>query len=154
MSTKRRRQSARARFLSKRVAGWISLDMFRMSIPIFLTNTHCIEVLKHEGIEVVPDDGKVVQGYAGWGTDAEGVRLHYVMLPPDSNTNTWVHEASHLVDFIIDYLGLDPSIDGTETRAYMLGHIFSSIEEIMLPIQDRLSLPMVITAAPYNEKPL
>lgn len=154
MTTQRRRQSARARFLSKRVAGWIILDMFRIAIPIFLTNKHCIEVLEYEGIDIVPDDGKVVQGYAGWGTDAEGVRLHYVMLPADSNTNTWVHEASHLVDFIIDFLGLDPTIDGTETRAYMLGHIYSSIEEIMLPIQEHLSLPEVVTAAPYNEKPV
>ena len=57
------------------------------------------------------------------------------MLPVGSNSNTWVHEASHLVDFVIDYLGLDPGVEGTETRAYMLGHIYSSIEEIMTPLQ-------------------
>ena len=154
MTTQRRRQSARARFISKRVAGWIFLDMFRISIPIFLTNKECVEVLEYEGIETQPDHDYRVEGYAGWGQDKEGMRLHYVMLPKDSCTNTWVHEASHLVDFIIDFLGLDASIDGTETRAYMMGHIYSSIEDIMLPLQEQLSIPEIVTAAPYNEKPV
>jgi len=154
MTTQRRRQSARARFFSKRVAGWIFIDMFRISIPIFLTNKHCVDVLEYEGIETLPDYTHRVDGYAGWGQNKDGSRLHYVMLPQDSTTNTWVYEASHLTDFIIDFLGLDPSIDGTETRAYLLGHIFSSIEDIMLPLQEQLTIPEIVTAAPYNEKPI
>lgn len=142
------RQASKERFYKKHVHDWIHLDIFRIGIPIFTSEDACAAFCAYEGVEFQPSTHAVF-GSAGWGQDRDGHVLFYVVLPPHSNTNTWVHEASHLVDFIIDHLGLEPGIQGTETRAYMLGHIFSSIEAAMLPTQ----LPAVVTQAPYNEIP-
>lgn len=119
----------------QRYKGLITLDMFNIDIPIYISDQDRVDDFQKYGLEVHQVD-KPFFGLAGWTTDENDLRYFYVVLSPTSQPSTWVHEASHLVDFIIDYLGLDPSVDGTETRAYMLGHIFGSIEHVMTPIRE------------------
>lgn len=153
MPAPRRRKTARDRFIEQRVAGWINIDVYRIAIPICLSSDACRELCEHEGISWdMPE--KTVMAFAGWGQTKKGQRMHYVMLPSDSTPTTWVHEASHLVDFIFDYLGLDPSIEGTEARAYLLEHIYASIEATMMDIQELISIPEIVVAVPYNERPV
>jgi hypothetical protein len=132
-------------------AGFIDIDMFRLCIPVFTTDKARIEYTSHfsDRVETLPDD-HAYHGLAGYAVCRDMTWMFWLVIPVESNQNTWVHEASHIVDYVIDHLGLDPGIDGTETRAYMLGHIFSSIEDILLPLQ----LPAVITQAPANVRPI
>jgi hypothetical protein len=130
------------------VKGWIYIDMFHLSIPVFISDVDRVAWLSHHQMEFSTlDPDKKVAAIAGWASDPEGCRCIYMVLPLGVTSATWAHEASHVVDFVIEYLGLDPGLEGTEARAYMLGHIFSSIEDIMKPLI--ASQPEVST----NEKP-
>lgn len=50
----------------------------------------------------------------------------FIVLPHGVNEETKAHEASHAVDRIMKNLGLE----GTECRAYMIGHVIKQIGEI------------------------
>ena len=132
--TSKYRQTARDRYLRKRTAGVIYLDIYKIQIPVFTTDQDCEEVCKFEGL-TIPELTAPSLAYAGYGEDKNSCRVFYLMLPTDSKVSTWVHEASHIVDYVIDYLGLEAGIAGTEARAYMLDFIYTSIEEIMQPLR-------------------
>lgn len=67
------------------------------------------------------------EGMACWYKDTEGAPVFAVYLSPTSTGDVWVHEASHLVDMIFETMGIFTGYESTETRAYMLQHIFRSM---------------------------
>lgn len=113
----------------------IEVEMFGVQIPLFTNYATMIETIS--AISDIPTDsepyafnGMVVHGSTEAGTPVTALYLH-----PNSSADVWVHEASHLVDFVIFSLGLDETIHGTETRAYMLQHFFREITAIMSSYQ-------------------
>lgn len=147
---KAKRKTAYDKFIERVVAGEIHIDMLRICIPLFLTEEDCDEFLKSQGIEPATLDTKV-RGFAGFASCPDGAILYYLMLPLETKPRTWVHEASHLVDFIMHHLGMETDLTGTEVRAYMIDHIFASIEDIM---SQYVEVPAIVALEPYNEKPV
>lgn len=145
-----KRKTAQEKLYERLIAGEIYIDMLRICIPVFLTEKDCNEFLVAEGITPCELDTKV-HGFAGFANDPEGRTLFYVTLPIDTQPRTWVHEASHLVDFIMHKLGMETDLTGTETRAYMIDHIFSSIEDIMSQFAQ---VPAIVALEPINERPV
>ena len=53
-----------------------------------------------------------------------------MVIKPHATKATWAHECSHVADFVCDVMGLPISIEATEVRAYIVGHLFAGLEEI------------------------
>lgn len=58
-------------------------------------------------------------------------RVYYIWLRKGDRLETASHEISHLVDNIIDDLGLDPGVDGTETRAYLTSFYYGEVKKCL-----------------------
>lgn len=106
----------------------ITIDMFNVVIPVFVDAGQMLQALDKVCVGV--DTGEAdfeFDGMACWYKDDEGAPVFAVYLHPNSTGDVWVHEASHLVDMIFETMGIFTGYESTETRAYMLQHIFRSM---------------------------
>lgn len=122
--------------------GVVKLDVFDVEVPVYLSDDDRVAALKNCGVQAEPYDG----AYHGLTTINQadcGLLFFSLVIPIDSEDATWVHEASHLADFIMETLGMDPGPGNTETRAYVTAHIFRQISNILdahLEIQRKKAL--------------
>lgn len=111
----------------------IEVEMFQAQIPVFTDRREMIETLISIGTDAKTawiDEGPCF-GMATTVKDSSGADVFALYLDPEADASVWVHEASHLVDFIFDSRGISTCMASTETRAYMLGWIFKEIARIM-----------------------
>lgn len=106
----------------------ITIDMFNVVIPLFVNAGDMLEALDQVCVDVDTSDADFeFDGMACLYKDDEGSPVFAVYLSPSSTGDVWVHEASHLVDMVFETMGIFPGYESTETRAYMLQHIFRSM---------------------------
>ena len=60
-----------------------------------------------------------------------GAYFFYIFISPESNRYTRIHECSHLVDFVHDYVGVPFGMDSTEVRAYGLAEACYLLDEVL-----------------------
>lgn len=134
MSTQQRLTKAE-RKIEALVKGWIEIEIFRMAVPVFISEADRVAYLNFHKASYAPmTPEQRAAALAGWALYPDQSKLIFMVLPVGVPQSTWVHEASHVVDFVFEHLGIDTGIEVTEVRAYMLGHIFASIEDIMAPL--------------------
>lgn len=109
--------------------GILYIEFLRMEIPVFFTDQDRRAALAHLGIDSAPTD-RPHAGLACIDYDEAGHPMVTCVLPADSRPSTWVHEASHLVDFAMDLVGMPPDMSNTETRAYLLQYLFDQISAL------------------------
>jgi hypothetical protein len=62
---------------------------------------------------------------------SSGAYVFYIFISPESNKYTRIHECSHLIDFVHDYVGVPFCMDSTEVRAYGLAAACYLLDEIL-----------------------
>lgn len=117
--------------------GMIDLDIYGIQIPVFIDMKSRNEAIKSIGIEP-KDFDTPFYGLACYEDHPDGSSILSLVLTPESNLQTWSHEASHLTDFVFDMVGISTSLECTEPRAYMLGYIVARIAEIMHDYEESL----------------
>lgn len=113
--------------------GLIQLDIFKHTVAVYLTDESRIEGLKEFNVPNAPPLDVEVYGAVTCDVSEDGVLVLSLLLPPEgqSQISTWVHEAVHITDILLDHLGFPGSIDNTEIRAYMTQHVFEQIDFIL-----------------------
>lgn len=116
----------------------ITIDMFNVVIPIFVDAGEMLHALDQVCVDVDTTEADFVfDGMACLYKDIEGAPVFAVYLHPGSTGDVWVHEASHLVDMVFETMGIFTGYESTETRAYMLQHIFRSIATAMSEYREK-----------------
>lgn len=92
-----------------------------------------LKFLSNNGITKTKNTAFPSMGAASLFTKEDGTSLVVIAVSPELEgmelIDTVVHEASHAVDFIFDAGG--EASPGTETRAYLMGHIVSEALEAL-----------------------
>lgn len=117
--------------------GVLNVDIFNITIPVFLCPRMLVDAFKDKNIAVDEDwadDSIPTNGLAIYTRDSEGCAVLGLVIHQDAPVSVWVHEISHLVDFIFNIVGIDGGYEHTETRAHMAGKLFDQLEDIMAPI--------------------
>jgi hypothetical protein len=110
----------------------IEIDMFQVQAALFIDLDCMIDQLISLGTDADNSWRKeLCRGMAAHVHDESGSPVLALYIAPDSPVSVWVHEISHLVDFIFDIRGISPCAKSTETRAYMNQFIFEIIENAM-----------------------
>ena len=109
----------------------IPLEMFCLDVAVFASEDERIETLTAQGCDDLTrhSDAALSSAHQDFTRDGN-IRLAMV-IKPEATKATWAHECVHVADFVIDYLGLPTSVEGTEVRAYMVGYLFSRLQKIM-----------------------
>lgn len=113
--------------------GVISLDIFKQHIAVYLTDEARLAGLQLMNVEdPVPLDMDVYGAVTVDHTNQGALVLSLLLEPTgQKDPSTWVHEAVHITDLVLDFLGFPGTIDNTEVRAYTTQHIFEQISTIM-----------------------
>lgn len=118
----------------------ITIDMFNVAIPVFVNAGQMLQALDKICVDVDTRDSEFkFDGMACLYKDDEGCPVYAVYLHPDSTVDVWAHEASHLVDMVFETMGIYAGYESTETRAYMLQHIFRSMVHCMTVYKEEQS---------------
>lgn len=118
----------------------ITIDMFNVVIPVFVDANQMLQALDKVCVDVDTTKAEFeFDGMACLYKDEEGCPVFAVYLHPDSSGDVWVHEASHLVDMVFETMGIFTGFESTETRAYMLQHIFRSMVYSMAVYKEKQS---------------
>lgn len=111
--------------------GFIRLDIFNLDVAVFRTEKARIKTLKAQGCDDLDRHTDAALASAHLDTTRNGgVRLSMV-IKPEATMATWAHECVHISDFVMHHLGLPPGVKNTEIRAYMVGHLFSGLQDIL-----------------------
>lgn len=131
-------KSSRAKSAPLPWDGLLTADVYSLEVPVFLSIEKHKAFLTSEGIPLGTYPTHSVRGLACWDTNPKGFRIWTVYINPDlAGADTWVHELSHIIDMVFDHLSIDPGIQTTEPRSYLIGHLFAQLEEIMLSYYQR-----------------
>lgn len=110
--------------------GTIPIDIFNLDVAVFAAEQDRLAALKDEGCANLAEHNEAALSSAHMDfTEAGGIRLSMV-IKPTATKATWAHECVHIADFVMDYLSLPPGVENTEIRAYLVGHLFSRLEEM------------------------
>lgn len=120
------RKTSAQRLAATCVEGFVGIEIFSIYPMIFKTQEDHLTYFQAYGFSC-PEPQHNFVAYAGYGENDKGIRAYFAVLPDGISCGVWVHEASHLVDFIFDHLGLPTKLGNTELRAYMIEHIFNEI---------------------------
>jgi len=113
--------------------GIISLDIFNLEVAVFDNEDERLERLAEEGCEDLTRHAVAAIASAHLDATAEGSPRLSMVIKPHATKATWAHECVHIADFVMDHLGLPSGVENTEIRAYMVGHLFSGLEDMMEP---------------------
>ena len=108
----------------------IDLEVFQHQIPVFISDEDRVHDLRKRGFNPIPCD-RSHYGLVSMEESDEGQVMIALVITPYGDYGTIVHEASHIVDFIFEHLGILPGSESTETRAYVLGYIFEKTAEMI-----------------------
>lgn len=109
--------------------GLIRIDIFRQTVPVFISTEDHIAEAQARGFSTVEPEGPY-EAMACCDVDSNGVKHFALVIPPQVFPATWVHEAVHIADYIMDYVGIPSDTSNTEVRAYLTGYIFERLEVI------------------------
>ena len=66
-----------------------------------------------------------------------GAYFFYIFIAPAASKYTRIHECSHLIDFVHDYVGVPLCMDSTELRAYGLAEACYLLDEVLDNANDK-----------------
>lgn len=114
--------------------GWpaavIDLDVFNLQVGVFRTDADRVQVLTDLGVEAVMADA-AAWATAHMDTGPDGHGWFSMVIKDEATSATCAHECVHIADFVMDHLGIPTGAENTEVRAYLVGHLFSCLQEIM-----------------------
>lgn len=64
-------------------------------------------------------------------TVEDGTVFFYLYIGKDANRYTRIHECSHLVDWVMNEVGVPVDVHNTEIRAYMLAECCQLLDEVL-----------------------
>lgn len=108
----------------------IPVDVFNLEVAVFRSESARVKCLRKEGCS--PDDhdqSAIASAHVDLAGDGSP-RLSLVIKPHAAKA-TWAHECSHMADFICNLLGIPISLKNTETRAYLVQHLFAGLEKAL-----------------------
>jgi hypothetical protein len=113
-----------------RMKGIISLDIFNLDVAVFDNEDDRIAVLTDQGCHDLTrnDEAALASAHLDH-TDSGSLRLAMV-IKPHARKSTWAHECVHIADFVMNHHGVPTGVENTEIRAYMVGHLFSGLQDI------------------------
>lgn len=111
--------------------GTISVDVYNLDVGVFSSHAARIKFLRKQGCS--DPAGLNCNGLAGAGLDEadDGRYLLTIVITEKAGMAEWAHECSHIADFICDVVGVPISLEATEARAYLVGHIFAGLQDIL-----------------------
>lgn len=110
--------------------GTIPIDIFNLDVAVFAAEQDRLAALRDEGCVDLTEHKEAALSSAHMDfTEAGSIRLSMVIKPVATKA-TWAHECVHIADYVMDYLSLPPGVENTEIRAYLVGHLFSRLEEM------------------------
>lgn len=110
--------------------GVIPLDLFHLEVAVFDRDKDRRKFLRSVGVGA---EKHTAAAFASAHMDCgeDGVAWFSMVIKPDATKATWAHECVHIADFVMDRLGIPTDATNTEIRAYIVGRLFSGLEEIM-----------------------
>ena len=109
--------------------GTIPLDIFNLEVGVFASDEDRVRVLVEEGCDVEPHDPAALSS-AHLDHMKDGYPRLSLVIKPEATKAPWAHECVHIADFAMLVLGI-PAQNTTEIRAYLVGHLFAGLEEIL-----------------------
>ena len=110
--------------------GIIPLDVFCLNVAVFADDESRCAALREEGCDVSEHDEDCLAS-AHIDTAGDGSTRLSMVVKPVAAKATWAHECVHIADFVMNRLGIPMGVRNTEIRAYLVGHVFAGLEEIM-----------------------
>lgn len=120
-----------------RAMGLIPLDIFRTTIPVYLTDIdRCLD-LQARGFPAESFNDGAFYGLACFNTDGNGNTIYSMIIASHAREDTISHECSHITDFLFDDFGIPPGMESTEIRAYLTSYLIGRTETIVAQNQER-----------------
>lgn len=115
----------------------IKVDIFNIDVRVFYDDESRIATLKSEGCCVEEwNPGAIASTHIDI-TETGQPRFSFV-IKSHATVATCAHECSHMADFICDTLGIPISLEATEIRAYLVGHLMTGLmEKVGFLLEDR-----------------
>lgn len=110
--------------------GVISLDIFNLDVAVFCCEEDRFNILTEEGCDPDPHPEAAIASSHVDTTEKGDPRISMVIKHHASRA-VWVHECSHIADFVCDVLGIPLSMDTTEVRAYLTQYLFAELEDLL-----------------------
>lgn len=98
----------------------LRIDWLKQTIAIYLS----LDAL-HEDVATEIDKG--VPAAAGFAARDDGQALFWMYFDKKPRLNSIVHEAVHIVDFVLERVGIPISVEVTEVRAYLTEWLVSEL---------------------------
>lgn len=124
MNKKVRNQEPEPRWI-----GLIDLSIFRQTIPVFISEEDHVHEARARGLNAVAVSGPW-DAMACEDVHENGTKSFCLVIPPEATQSTWAHEAVHIADMLMDYVGIPCDANNTEIRAYLVGYIFERLDVI------------------------
>lgn len=113
--------------------GKIDLDIFSIEVAVFATEDDRIKGLAELGMDDLARHTDAAFASAHRDVSSGGDVRFSMVIKPEATQATWAHECVHMADFVMDHLHLPMGVKNTEIRAYLVGHLFSRLQDIMEP---------------------
>lgn len=110
--------------------GVIHLDVYHLQVAVFTTDKARIKNMRKNGVSNPLQSDNACFASAHLDTGDDGRSWFSMIIKPEATKATWAHECVHIADFVMDRLGIPSGAENTEVRAYMVGHLFASLEAL------------------------
>lgn len=110
----------------KKPAWAIELDMFKLSVGVFLSRDDLIKYVKKSfGIKLSKNEfSRTARAEAGYVMDKDGLKYFYMLFNEENpNIGIIAHESVHVAGAICHEVGVPVSRDCDETLAYMVDYL-------------------------------
>jgi hypothetical protein len=116
--------------------GIVYIEFLKLQIPVFSQDSDRVAFLKAHN-NYATDAAPNYLALVSLTENQEGIPIISATIPPTTSLSTLVHEASHIVDFAFDITGIDTDIASTETRGYMIQHVWEQLYKILAQMNKR-----------------
>ena len=112
--------------------GVLSIQPFNVQVAVFNNLDRLQKYHTHVlGEDPIADLNQASYGMCISEIGRTGEHRFYLYFAKDANRYIRIHECSHLVDFVMDAVGVPISIENTEIRAYLLGETCQQLDEVL-----------------------
>lgn len=110
--------------------GVIYIDVFNIQVAVYAKDKDRRKELRKKGFNADNhDEACLASAHMDMGPD--GRAWFSMVIKPEATRATWAHECVHIADFLMERVGIPSSTENTEVRAYLVGHIFARLDEMM-----------------------
>lgn len=108
----------------------IHVDVFNLQVAVYRTDEQRCATLRKHGVDPENVPGAA---YATAHRDIgpDGQAWFGMVIKDEATLATWAHECVHIADYVMDHIGAPTDASNTEVRAYLVGHLFSGLQEAL-----------------------